>query len=228
MHELQGVMHPNRPLVHKLKYARNIDESTNWMWCHIRYFTDRSGVPNVWCSMENQAVFRLHAWPGHTIYPNSVQVVWNRKIFLSNSVCSKEIRSHFASLEIYVAFSRADSCVLDSSCLACFGGKLSFMGVANRSPTLLSGLLLAFQSENSLNAFDSCGLLETGAHTVVPDALDNLSMGKGEKGRQDPLLRCYHIENSYHQSCQHMDRCVNTLRPSSPEQLPISFKQMLL
>ena len=74
----------------------------------------------------------------------------------------------------------------------------------------------------------SPGLLATGTHVVVPHALDNLSMGKGEKGQQDPLLGCYHTENSYHQSCQHTYRFVNTLCSTSPKQLPISFEQTLL
>ena len=71
-------------------------------------------------------------------------------------------------------------------------------------------------------------LLVTGAHAVVSHALNNLLMGEGEKGQWDPLFRCHHIENSYHQSCRRTDRCVITPRSSSPEQLPISFKQTLL
>ena len=42
---------------------------------HPEYFTDRLGVPNVGRSMENQTVFKLRARPGHTVYPNSAQVM---------------------------------------------------------------------------------------------------------------------------------------------------------
>ena len=86
---------------------------------------------------------------------------------------------------------------------------------------------LRFSQENSLNAFDFTWPPSNWHTRSRTSCLDNLSMGKGEKGRQDPLLGCYHTENSYNQSCQCTYRCVNTPHSSSPKQLPISFEQTL-
>ena len=72
------------------------------------------------------------------------------------------------------------------------------------------------------------GLLVSGGHAVISPALDNLSIGKSEKRRQDPLLGCCHTENSYHQSGRPTYRCTKILRSTSPKQLPISFEQTLL
>ena len=92
-----------------------------------------------------------------------------------------------------------------------FGSKEAFICGSGKPFThvvFLGGCCLRFSQENSLN---SPYLLVTGAHAVIPHALDNLSMGKGEKEWQDLLLGCYHIENSYHRSCWRTDRCVNTM-----------------
>ena len=72
----------------------------------------------------------------------------------------------------------------------CEGGK-PFPHVAFRVVACVSVRQTAWTHSISLD------LLVTGAHTVVPHALD-LSMIKGERRRQDPLLGCYQTENSYH------------------------------
>ena len=140
----------------------------------------------------------------------------------------EEIGSRFASLETGT-FSRADSCVLDSLCLARLVlRKLSFVEAANRSPTLLSRSLLVFQSGKQLERirFHLSGLLVTGTHGVVPHALDNLSMGKGEKGRR--LARVLpHRKQLPQVMSAYVQMCRRTPRSSSPKQLPIFFEQTL-
>ena len=125
------------------------------------------------------------------------------------------------------AFSRAESCDLECPCLARLVLRKLF-NCANRSPTLLSGSIACVSVRESLRFYLASWYLAATQSRVISPALDNLSIGKGGKRRQDPLLGCSHTENSYHQSCRPTYSCAKTLRSASPKHQPVSFEQTLL